>query len=101
MPVMPYLSSVSCAFSTISEAPMVSFANVLPSVQFLKWSRYSIFPSRPLDRGEFQVQCLKTDAARKGGDHLNDLKMDGFFADNALLSDLLTTLPQTPGLIQT
>ena len=45
---------------------------------------------RPLDRGEFQMEGLKTDAARKGGDHLNDLKMDRFFADNALLSDLLT-----------
>ena len=46
---------------------------------------------RPLDRGEFQMASLTTDAARKGGDHLNDLKMAGFFADNALLSDLLTT----------
>ena len=45
---------------------------------------------RSLDRGEFQMEGLKTDAARKGSDHLNDLKMNGFFADNALLSDLLT-----------
>ena len=45
---------------------------------------------RPLDRGEFQVQRLKTDAARKGRDHLDHLKMHGFFTDNALLSDLLT-----------
>ena len=45
---------------------------------------------RPLDRENSRWRGLKTDAARKGGDHLNDLKMDGFFADNALLSDLLT-----------
>ena len=90
MPVMPYLSSVSCAFSTISEAPMVSFANVLPSVQFLKWSRYSIFPSGPLIGENSRWRASKPMLPRKGGDHFNDLKMDGFFADNALLSDLLT-----------
>ena len=45
---------------------------------------------RPLDRGKFQMEGLKTDAARKGRDHLDHLKMHGFFTDNPLLSDLLT-----------
>ena len=46
---------------------------------------------RSLDRGKFKMEGLKTDAARKGRDHLDHLKMHGFFTDNALLSDLLTT----------
>ena len=49
---------------------------------------------RPLDRGEFQMEGLKTDAARKS-DHLDDLKMDGFFADNALSFRPSHALPQT------
>ena len=34
--ILSYLSSVSCALSTIPEAPIASFVKVLPSVQFLK-----------------------------------------------------------------
>ena len=46
---------------------------------------------RSLDRGKFQIPDLKTDLCRICHHHLNDLQMRALLADNALLSDFLTS----------